>query len=147
MTPDTILRWHRNLIAAKWTYSKKGSGRPGVLKEIRALMNLKHEVAESTVLNVLKRHGILPAPQRPTSWRGFLKAHWSQVVATDFFTVEAWTGRGLRTVYVLKDALPEGMQIVRTPFQAPNANASAELCSSTSSTTTLSGITKGSGMN
>ena len=46
-----------------------------------------------------------------------------------------------------KDALPEGMQMVRTPFQAPNANASAELCSSTSSTTTLSGITKGSGMN
>ncbi len=144
-----------------------------------ALKNLEHRVAESTVRNVIKEHGILPAPQRPTSWRGFLKAHLGQVVATDFFTVEAWTGRSLSTLYVLffidlktrriniagmtrnpddrfmveavqgarsflqgkrflicdrdtkfsrcfKEALPEGLQIVQTPFQAPNANAYAE---------------------
>ena len=121
VTPDTILRWHRNLIAAKWTFSKKQVGRPGIMKLIRGLIlrmaresprwgycriqgelkNLEHRVAKSTVRNVLKEHGILSAPQLPTSWRGFLKAHWGQMVATDFFTVEAWTGRGLSSLYVL----------------------------------------------
>lgn len=92
VAPDTILRWHRNLIAAKWTFAKKHAGRPDIMKAIRglilrmarenpswgycriqgALKNLEHSVAESTVRNVLKEHGILPAPQRPTSWRGFL---------------------------------------------------------------------------
>ena len=38
VTPDTILRWHRRLIAAKWTYPSKRVGRPGLMKEIRALI-------------------------------------------------------------------------------------------------------------
>ena len=38
VTPDTILAWHRRLIAAKWTYAKKRVGRPGIMKEIRALI-------------------------------------------------------------------------------------------------------------
>jgi hypothetical protein len=38
VTPDTILAWHRKLIAAKWTYPRKGVGRPGVMKEIRELI-------------------------------------------------------------------------------------------------------------
>ncbi len=49
----------------------------------------------------LKANGIKPAPDRPSSWRSFLQAHWGQIAATDFFNVEVWTPKGLRTHYVL----------------------------------------------
>lgn len=123
VTPDTLLAWYRNLIARKWTYSRKGPGRPPVSEEIVALVlrmagenvswgydkiqgaldNLGYTVAPSTVANILKRHGIEPAPERGkrTSWRTFLKAHWDVIAATDFFTVEVWTPRGLVTYYIL----------------------------------------------
>ena len=99
VTPDTILRWHHRLIAAKWTYKAKRVGRTGLMKEIRelivrfarencgwgycriegALRNVGHRVAPSTIRNVLKQHGIKPAPDRPTTWRAFLKSHWDQI--------------------------------------------------------------------
>ena len=122
VTPDTILRWHRRLIAAKWTYpAKKRIGRPGIMKEIRALIvrmardnpswgycriqgelkKLDHRVARSTIAKTLKENGIKPAPDRPTSWRTFLRSHAEAIAATDFLTVEAWTARGLVTHYVL----------------------------------------------
>ncbi|MGB5519568.1 MAG: integrase core domain-containing protein [Gammaproteobacteria bacterium] len=123
VTPDTLLAWHRKLIAQKWTYAKKGPGRPRVAQEITdlilrmardntswgydriqgALANLGHVIAPNTVKNILKRHGIEPAPERQkrTSWKAFLKAHWDVMAATDFFTVEVWTPRGLLTYYVL----------------------------------------------
>jgi len=123
VTPDTLLAWHRKLIAQKWTYAKKGPGRPRIAKEITdlvlrmarensswgydriqgALANLGHIIAPNTVKNILIRHGIEPAPEREkrTSWRTFLKAHWDVMAATDFFTVEVWTSRGLVTYYVL----------------------------------------------
>ncbi len=68
-----------------------------------ALANLGHVIAPNTVKNILKRHGIEPAPERikHTSWKTFLKAHWAVMAATDFFTVEVWTPRGLVTYYVL----------------------------------------------
>ena len=68
-----------------------------------ALANLGHIIAPNTVKNILKRHGIEPAPEREkrTSWKTFLKAHWDVMAATDFFTVEVWTPRGLVTYYVL----------------------------------------------
>ena len=50
---------------------------------------------------MLKENGIKPAPDRPTSWRAFLRTHWEQIAATDFFSVEVWTPVGLRTYYVL----------------------------------------------
>ncbi len=121
VTPDTILRWHRMLIARKWTYAPKRSGRPGVMREIRelvlrmarensswgytriqgALKNLGHDVARSTIATVLREHGLEPAPQRPSSWRTFLRAHWGEIVGTDFFSAEVWTAKGLVTYYVL----------------------------------------------
>jgi putative transposase len=114
VTPDTILRWHRQLIARKWTYSKRRAGRPGVLPEIRrlvvrmatenpgwgytrlqgALKNLGHRVARSTIATILKQQGIPPTRERPTSWQTFLRAHWSALVAADFFTTEVWTSEG-----------------------------------------------------
>ncbi len=123
VTPDTLLAWHRTLIAQKWTYARKGPGRPRVAQEITelvlrmarentswgydriqgALANLGHVIAPNTVKNILKRHGIEPAPERKrrTSWKTFLKAHWDVMAAADYFTVEVWTPRGLVTYYVL----------------------------------------------
>ena len=95
VTPDTLLRWHRQLVARKWTYTKKGNGRRGVLAEIRqlvvrmaeenptwgytrirgALKNLGHQVGRSTIARILKARGMPPVPNRPTSWRTFLRAH------------------------------------------------------------------------
>ena len=68
-----------------------------------ALSNLGHTVARSTIANILREHGIELAPERGerTPWRAFLTAHWETVAATDFFTVEVATFRGLVTYYVL----------------------------------------------
>ena len=121
VTPDTILRWHRQLIARKWTYPKRRPGRPSVLPEIRrlvvrmatenpswgytrlqgALRNLGHRVARSTIATILKQQGVPPSDERPTSWQTFLRAHWDALVAADFFTTEVWTARGLITYYTL----------------------------------------------
>ena len=69
----------------------------------RALDEIETLVTPNTVKNILKRHGIEPAPEREkhTSWATFLKVHWNVMAATDFFTVEVWTLRGLVTYYVL----------------------------------------------
>ena len=121
VTPDTLLRWHHRLIAMKWTHQAKRVGRPGLMKVIAALIvrmarensswgycriqgelkALGHCVASTTIANVLKANGIKPAPDRPSSWKTFLKAHWGEVAATDFFTTEVWTPLGLKTFYVL----------------------------------------------
>ena len=125
-TPDTILRWHRQLIARKWDYSdqrKKLPGRPPISDEIRqlvlrfaaenptwgydriqgALANLGHKICDQTVGNILKQNGIEPAPERKrqTTWATFLKAHWDVLGAIDFTTVEVWTKKGLVTYYLL----------------------------------------------
>jgi putative transposase len=64
---------------------------------------LGHTVARSTVANILREHGIEPAPERGerTPWRTFLTAHWESVAATDLFTVAVATYRRLVTYYVL----------------------------------------------
>jgi len=112
VTPDTLLRWHRRLIARKWTYAKKGTSRRGVLAEIRqlvrrmaeenptwgytriqgALKNVGHRVGRSTIARILRAHGIPPVPERRTSWQTFLRAHWREIAGADFFTTEVWTG-------------------------------------------------------
>lgn len=124
VTPDTLLRWHRELVARKWNYShRRGPGRPRVMQEITelilrlseenpawgytriqgALTNLGHAVARGTIANVLKEHGIEPAPERGkrTSWSTFLKAHWEGLAAANFLSVEVWTCSRLVTYYVL----------------------------------------------
>ena len=58
-------------------------------------------MARSTVAKVLKANGIPPAPDRPSSWRTFLRAHWGEIAGADFFTSEVWTPRGLITYYTL----------------------------------------------
>ena len=119
-TPDTLLRWHRQLIARKWTHARR-PGRRGVLVEIRqlvlrmaaenpmwgytrmqgALKNVGHRVGRSTIRRILKAAGLPPVPQRPTSWQAFLRAHWGAIAGADFFTTEVWTWRGLVTYYTV----------------------------------------------
>jgi transposase InsO family protein len=121
VTPDTLLRWHRQLIAAKHTHAQQRVGRPGLMKTLRELIvrlakenagwgytriagelrKLDHEVGRTTIAKTLADHGVRPSPERPTSWRTFLKAHAGTIAAMDFFTTEVWTARGLVTHYVL----------------------------------------------
>ncbi len=123
--PETILAWYRKLIARKFDGSKHRDypGRPRIAPEIEALIvrfarensgwgydriagalsNLGHQVSDQTVGNVLRRHGIAPAPKRSQTylWRDFIAAHMSVLSGIDFFTVEVLTWRGLTTYYVL----------------------------------------------
>ena len=124
VTPDTILAWHRRLIARKWDYSKRrGPGRPrtgdvirdlavrmarenpswGYTRIMGALDNLGHQVGRGTIASILKENGLEPAPERgkKARWADFLAAHWESIAAIDFFAVEVWTLRGLVTHYVL----------------------------------------------
>ena len=70
---------------------------------VGAMANLGHRLSDQTVGNILHRHDIPPAPKRKqvTSWKDFIRAHMAVLVATDFFTVEVLTLRGLITYYVL----------------------------------------------
>jgi hypothetical protein len=119
VTPDTILRWHRTLVAKKWDYAhkRKPVGRPRIRQVIvdlilrfatenptwgydripGALAHVGYYISDSTVGNVLKTHGIEPTEdrKRQTTWATFLKAHWDVLGAIDFTTVEVWTKKGL----------------------------------------------------
>src|SRR5262245_36752918 len=117
-TPDTLLRWHRQLVARKWTF-RICRGRRVILAEIErlvvrmadenptwgytriqgALQNVGHRVGRSTIARILKAHGLPPVPQRPTSWQTFLRAHWGAIAGANFFTTEVWTWRGLVTYF------------------------------------------------
>ena len=66
-----------------------------------ALKNVGHRVGRSTIRRILKAAGLPPAPQRPTSWQTFLKAHWGVIAGGDFFTTEVWTWQGLVTYYTV----------------------------------------------
>jgi putative transposase len=123
--PDTILAWHRMRIAQKFDGSQqcKALGRPKIDQELEALVvrmahenrswgydrivgalaNLGYSISDQTLGNILKRHGLPPAPERKTTttWTAFIRTHLDVLVATDFFTAEVWTLGGLVTYYVL----------------------------------------------
>jgi len=201
--PDTLLKWHRELVRHKWTFQHPNcGGRPRLESDIELLivriarenprmgydkiqgelLKLGFKVHPTTIKNVLRRHSLLPTPQRGhSSWRTFLKHYRQQMLACDFFTVEtlrletlyvlffielgsrrvhlagcthspnsAWvTQQARQFVWHLSDEPQrmhflihdrdskftasfdqtfnsEGIEIVRTPFRAPKANAVAE---------------------
>ncbi|MEZ6184133.1 MAG: hypothetical protein R3F62_03870 [Planctomycetota bacterium] len=117
VTPETLLRWYRRLVAAKYTPKapRRSGGRPEVWDEAEALVvrlarenrtwgyerlqgalsNLGHAVSSSSIARILERHGLPPAPERGRSlkWSTFLRSH--AVAAADFFSVEVLTLRGL----------------------------------------------------
>ena len=199
--PETLLRWHRQLVARRWTYPHRKPGRPPVEASLRTLiLRLAHEnphwgyrrivgelkgvgisVSATSVRKVLLAAGLRPAPERGAlSWRAFLRAQATSVLACDFLTVETaflkriyivffislatrrieyvactaspdgdWVTQQARNLVMqLGEQQPfrflihdrdskfshafdevfrsEGMRVIRTPVQAPNANAHAE---------------------
>ena len=70
---------------------------------VGSLANLGFLLSDQTVGNILRRHGLSPAPKRKQviCWRDFIRAHMEVLVGTDFFTVEVLTLKGLVTYYVL----------------------------------------------
>ena len=124
VTPDTLLRWYRSLIARKYDGSEsRGPGRPKTAIEIQrlilrmardnprwgytrirgALHNLGHEIGRNTIKRILLENGFDPARfrRKGMSWKTFLKAHWGTIAATDFFSVEVLAPRGLVRYFVL----------------------------------------------
>jgi putative transposase len=206
VTPDTILRWHRRLVARKWTQTQPRGGRPALADHVIALIlrlarenprwgyrriqgelkKLGIHVSATSIRTVLLGNGFRPAPRRPSlSWRAFLRAQASVIVAIDFFTVETvrlktlyilflielhtrrvqlvgvtdhpngrWLAQRAREFSMCRDGkrtagtstprflvrdrdskftrafddvfASDGIQIIKTPIQAPNANAVAE---------------------
>src|SRR5262245_9678058 len=121
VTPDTILRWYRELIAHKYDGSaRRRTGRPTVAVDVEqlvvqmatenptwgytrlvgALDNLGHQVGRNTVKRVLLRHGLEPAPARGRRmpWKTFLRTHLGAIAAADFFSCASWYRSG-RTTY------------------------------------------------
>lgn len=124
VTPDTLMRWHRQLVAKKYDSSqKRGPGRPRIKEAIRdlvirmarenptwgytrirgALKNINYTVGRTTIKRILAENGMEPATERGKRipWKTFLQAQWGAIAATDFFTVEALTLFGLVRYYVL----------------------------------------------
>jgi putative transposase len=199
--PATVLGWHRNLVRRRWTHPSR-PGRPGVTAEIRALVlrlarenatwgyrrvhgelcRLGYRIGATTVWAILQRAGVDPAPKRSAlTWRQFLRAQATSVLAVDFFTVDtvllrrlyvlfvievatrrvhvlgvtahpvgAWVAQQARNLavdlgervgqfrFVIRDRdtkftaafdmvfAAEGIEVLRTPVRAPQANAYAE---------------------
>jgi putative transposase len=206
VTPGTILRWHRRLVTRKWTHPCRRGGRPPLTEHVVALIvrlarenprwgyrriqgelkKLGIHVSASTIRTVLLRNRLRPAPRRASvTWRAFLRAQASSIVATDFFTVETvrlktlyvlfvielhtrrirligvtdhpnglWVVQRARELSIEREAeraagasawrflvrdrdskftrafddvfVCDGIQVIQTPIQAPNANAFAE---------------------
>jgi putative transposase len=117
--PETLLRWHRRLVAGAWTYPHRRTGRPPLDQEVQQLIvrlakenptwgyqrikgELQHlgvRVSATAICATLRRHGLNPAPRRAGgTWRAFLRQQAAGMVACDFFTVDTvW----LRRLYVL----------------------------------------------
>lgn len=143
--PETLLAWHRRLIAKKFDGSqhRRYPGRPrinpaiekliiqfaqenrawGYDRIVGALKNVGYTVSDQTVGNILQRHGLPPAPERKktTTWREFIRSHWDILVATDFFTTEVWTRSGLVTYYILF-FIQVGSRKVHIAGLTPNPN-------------------------
>jgi putative transposase len=119
VTPQTLLRWHRRMIAGAWTYPHRGHERPPLDEHVQQLimrlatenprwgyrriqgelLHLGVRVSATAIRTTLRRHGLGPAPRRTTTtWRVFLHQQAAGIVACDFFTVDTiW----LRRLYVL----------------------------------------------
>ena len=123
-SPDTILRWFRELVAKKYDGSKWRRpgpvGNPSEIKDlvvqmarenrtwvytrlVGAMANLGYKVGRNTVKHILQEAGVPPAPERRQGmpWKLFLSVHWDAIAAADFFSVEVMTLKGLTRYMVL----------------------------------------------
>ena len=143
--PETLLHWHRQLVARRWTYPHRPPGRPPIGSEVRGLVvrlarenpswgyqrivgelrKLGVSVSASSVRNILVKAGLPPAPRRHSqSWRSFLRAHGESILACDFFTVDTvW----LQRLYVLA-VLSVGSRRIEYPL-APASRTPPGCCS------------------
>jgi hypothetical protein len=117
-TPQTIYAWHRKLVALKYTAKRKinteRQKRMAVIRELcvkfasenltwgygriqGALANVGYDISTTSVGNILRKKGIIPAPERTRrgNWKRFIRSHMSVITVADFFTVEVWTLHGL----------------------------------------------------
>ncbi len=122
--PDTVLRWHREIVKRKWTYGNTPKrGRPTIpaatialivrlARENRAwgygkiqgeLLKVGHRVSRATIRRALHRQGLPPTPRRGhTTWRAFLAQHREQLLACDFFTVDTLFVRRLYVLFFIE---------------------------------------------
>ena len=123
-SPDTLLHWHRDLIAKKYNGTKnRKPGRPrlsealeklilkivkhnrhwGYTRIVGQLKYLGFKVSHQTIGNVIKKYRLQPSPERSkkTTWNEFISSHWESLAAIDFFTKEIHTIKGLRRYMVL----------------------------------------------
>jgi putative transposase len=123
VTPSTLLRWHRELVARRWTFRHTGRGRHGLDEQVVELVvrlatesprwgylrivgecrSLGIRVSASSVRRILRRHRLDPAPRRGgPSWTQFLRAQAGGLLATDFFTVETVELTRLYVLFVVE---------------------------------------------
>jgi putative transposase len=123
VTPATLLRWHRQLVAGVWTHPHRGTGRPPLDQQIQRLIvrlarenprwgyqRIKGElqrlgvhVSATAIRTTLRRHGLDPAPRRASStWRAFLRQQAAGIVACDFFTVDTIWLRRLHVLFFIE---------------------------------------------
>jgi putative transposase len=137
--PETLFRWHRQLVSRKWTRPHRPPGRPALDPEVRELslrlgrenprwgyMRIRGEllqlgirVSATTIATVLRRSGLGPAPRRGLTWRAFLRQQAAGMLACDFLTVETIK---LRTLYVLV-WIELGTRKVHLGGATPNPNS------------------------
>lgn len=116
--PETLLRWHRQLVKRKWTRPHRPPGRPGIEPETKSLvlrlarenprwgyrriqgelLRLGIRLSATSIASMLRGAGLSPAPRRGPTWSQFLRSQAAGIVACDFFTVETFL---LKTYYVL----------------------------------------------
>lgn len=127
VTPDTVVRWHRDLLRRRWAAKSRAgrSGRPATRRDIRRLVlrlagenpawgyrrihgelaALGVRTAPSTVWEILTKAGIEPAPRRPgPTWAQFLRSQAEAIIATDFFTIDLLNGAQVYCLAVIEHA-------------------------------------------
>lgn len=134
-SPDTLLRWHRELVAGKYDGSGKRGPKPKKAIQIRDLVlrmkaenpdwgyahihgelkGLCYKVSWQTVRRIMIEHGLIDDPKhkKRMNWTTFIKAHFESLAACDFFSVEAWTTKGLKRfmVFFVVDVSTRKVQI------------------------------------
>ena len=145
VTSDTILRWHRRLVARKWTQPYRRVGRPPLGDQVVALIlqlarenprwgyrriqgelkKLGVRVSATTIRTVLLGNGFRPAPRSTSvTWRAFQEPGTVGVTSAPRFPIRDRDSKFTRAFDDVFAA--DGIRTIRTPIHAPNANASAE---------------------
>jgi putative transposase len=127
--PETLLRWHRQLVKGAWTYPHRGPGRPPLDPDVQQLivrlatenprwgyqrirgelLHLGVQPSATAIRAALRRHGLDPAPRRAsTTWRAFLRQQAAGILACDFFTVDTVWLRRLYVLFLHRTGYPPG---------------------------------------